>query len=741
VRRKTASASRGRHFRDGGKPVAVEPSSASPSWLLGLALFAAAAAAYVPAMRAGFVWDDDYFVDYTLRGTKASGRLARAGDGLYRIWFTTEPMDASWVQWRLWGPEPAGYHVVNILLHALAAVLIWRILRRLGIGCAFAAALIFAVHPLTAASAAWISELKNTLSLALCAAALLCYLRFDDGAGHGWYASALALFALALTAKTSVVTLPILLLICAWWRRGRIGRGDILRSAAFFLLSIAMGAATIHFQQRGAPGEPLGAGAILSRLAAAGWIIWFYIYKALLPVRLCMIYPKWEVSATAVLSWLPLAAVIACFAVLWRFRRSWARAALMGFGWFVVTLLPVLGILAMAFMKFSLVSDHLLYPALPAVVCLAVAGVGRLLGRLGRRGVWISAGAAAAVVITFFVLTWRRAAVFDSHVSLWRDNLEKNPTAWVAHFNLGVAAMGEEKWEEAEGHYRRALRYRPEYFDARMNLGLVLVGRGKPKEAIEQYHKALEIKKDSPALYSNLGLAYAKLGKLDEAVKNYRKALQIEPDMAVAHRNFALALAWCCELDGAIEHLRQAVRSDPQAAEARRDLKLAIETRHRLDEEIDRLRRRLSYEPDSAKVHFELGLALVKRGRLERAAEHLVVSVRLNSHHVAAAENLAWLLATEPQLPRRDSAEAVRLAELACRLTGRRDAGCLEVLSVAYAAAGQFEQAQAAAQEAINVARPAEREDVARRIGERLKLYKAGRACHEMERPLPPGRP
>src|SRR5688572_9864799 len=181
-------------------------------------------AIYWPALRGGFVWDDMILVE--------KNQLATGDLNLRTVWFGTDfPLTTVmfWIQWLLWGKNTFGYHVVNVLLHATSAVLVWRILLRLKIPGAWLAAALFAVHPVCVASVAWISEFKNTLSLPICLLSLWWYLRFEENCAEHKPAKArwcfwlsLAAFALALLSKTSIVMLPVILLICAWWQRGRI---------------------------------------------------------------------------------------------------------------------------------------------------------------------------------------------------------------------------------------------------------------------------------------------------------------------------------------------------------------------------------------------------------------------------------------------------------------------------------------------------------------------------------------
>ena len=292
-----------------------------------LALAAAVFLAYQPAWQGGFIWDDDAHVRPELQ----------SWNGLCRIWCDLKATQqyypllhsAFWLEHRLWGDATLGYHLVNIALHVVAALLVAVILRRLKVPGAYLAAAIFALHPVHVESVAWITELKNTLSAVFYLSAALVYLRFDHSREKASYFLAFGLFVLGLLSKTVTATLPAALLVVFWWQRGRLSwRRDVLPLLPFFALGAAAGVFTALVERKlgGAEGAAFDF-TIVERCLIAGRAIWFYLGKLFWPADLIFIYPRWHVSQAVWWQYLfPLAALL-LLAGLWAIRRRMARAA------------------------------------------------------------------------------------------------------------------------------------------------------------------------------------------------------------------------------------------------------------------------------------------------------------------------------------------------------------------------------------------------------------------------------
>ncbi|MDI6829481.1 MAG: glycosyltransferase family 39 protein, partial [Armatimonadota bacterium] len=436
------------------------------------------AVTYIPAVQNGFVWDDNVYV--------IESPTMNSPNALYRYWFTTESPDyyplvytLFWLEYRIWGKNPIPYHVVNIILHSLASVLAWLVLRRLRIPGSWFAALIFAVHPVNVESVAWIFQQRTTMPMVFSLLTLLAYLRFYNEPKTRWYFFAILTFLMGLLSKTSVVMMPIVMLGCIWWEKGKIKRRDIILSIPFFALAITLGLVTAWVQSHRAIGEEVvRSDNFLGRLAGAGWAVWFYLYKALLPYKLCFVYSRWDIDPSSIIVYIPTVAVLVCLGVFWKFRRTWGRPMLMGFGYFVVTLLPVLGFLDIYFMRYSLVADHWQYVSILGIIALAVGGITNFVNGSSRSIRTIFGGFGFLIALLFVILCWKQEGIYKDEETLWRDTIRKNPACWMAHNNLGRVLANKGKTKEAISHFEAALHIKPDHATAHFNIGVVMGDKG-----------------------------------------------------------------------------------------------------------------------------------------------------------------------------------------------------------------------------------------------------------------------
>jgi tetratricopeptide (TPR) repeat protein len=473
-----------------------------------------------------------------------------------------------WLEWRVWGANPIGYHVVNLLLHIGNALLIWRVLSQLRIPGVWFAALVFAIHPVNVTSVAWITEHKNTLSMLFFLLSLAAYLKFDEGAKPRWYLLAFAAFVLALLSKTSVVMLPCVLLLCAWWRRERIDRRDIWRSVPFFAAAIVLGLVTVWFQYHNAMGgQPARSDGVLERIAGAGWAIWFYIFKVIAPVKLSMVYPDWEIHTASLTAWIPLAALLACGWVCWRYRGSWGRPILFALGYFIITLLPVLRIFDQSAFRFTLVADQWVYLSIVGIISLVVATGATLQLRLQFHLRHLMTGFAAFVLCVLLFQTSTRAALFNDALTLWRDTVATNPNSSLAHVNLGIELTNRSSLDEAAAHYREALRLKPDEAEAHNNLGAILLLQRRFKEAESHFRHALRVRPHYANAHFNLARAMSLIGNFDAAINHFMETVKLRPSDVQARCDLAEVLLVRGKVLDAIEQYRLAARLNPESPE------------------------------------------------------------------------------------------------------------------------------------------------------------------------------
>jgi len=663
-------------------PAPPPPAKKNRAWSIipGIIIFFATLFAYAPVYRAGFIWDDDGHV------TRPD---LRSLEGLKRIWL--EPgatqqyypvlHSAFWLEHRFWGDAPLGYHLLNVLLHAISAGLFAAVLLRVfainkiavpgavatkespwAAVCAWIAAGLFALHPVGVESVAWVSEQKNTLSTVFYLSAALAYLRFERVRDGGSYAVALGLFILAVLTKSVTTTLPATLLVVLWWRRGELRwKRDILPLVPWLVLGVAAGLTTVWVEREyvGAHGAPFAL-SFVGRVLLAGRVACFYLGKIVWPHPLIFIYPRWIVDPTVAWQWLfPLAILAGLIVLLVRRRYRGGLAAALCF---LGALFPALGFFNVYPFVFSYVADHFQYTASLVAFAFLAAGLAWLWWRAPAALRPWCAGLIALGLVGLGFLTHRQASTYRDVELLYRTTLERNPEAWLAHDNLGVIldhtgrvteaiehyqkalqlnpgyaqthnnlgnAWAElKRWDAAFAEYAAALQLRPQFLDAEMNWGNALSDAGSYRAAIAHYETVLRTQPLYPDGEYRLGNALANSGHLPEAVDHYMTALRLRHDYPEAEANLGLALASTHRAAEAIPHLERAVALNPHYGEAQAYLGFALAQQGQFDAAITHYRAALQLNPNDADVHYQLGTVLRSLGRYGEAADELAAANR-----------------------------------------------------------------------------------------------------------------
>jgi len=518
-----------------------EPQSARPArrYLAAALLVLATLAAYLPALQAGYVWDDDDYV--------TENHLLWEPDGLRRIWLTADAPSQYFplvytsyrLEYALWGLHPFGYHLVNVLLHAANALLFWRVLAALSLpGAAFAAAL-FALHPVHVESVAWITERKNTLSLLCFLASLLYWIRFTDFGGTRRYLASLLWFQLALFAKTTACVLPAALVLSLWVRGKPLGVRRWLAIVPYLLIGVGMGLVTLLWERhhQGTVGERFAI-PWPDVLLVASRAVWFYLGKLLLPVSLTFSYPKFAIDAANPLHWLPLAAGILLVAALFLLRARIGRAPLAAALFFVAALSPILGFIPLFTFLYSYVADHYQYIASLAPIALA-AGAGARWA--GGRPAGIALG--AALLLALGVQTFRQARIYESRETLWRDTIAKHPESWMGHHNLGEDLLNQGRVAEAIPAFERALAIRPDLEKTHRNLGVALWRQGRTAEARAHMEEAVRRRPDFYNGHAALAGLLLAVGEPAAAQASAARLVALAPGRAEGHVLLARSLA------------------------------------------------------------------------------------------------------------------------------------------------------------------------------------------------------
>ncbi len=676
------------------------PASGSPESFIGL--FVLAVAVFLPAVRADFVWDD-LLIERIMTDTGAGladlwlepSRTAR-----HEVHYWPVVWTAFWFEHQLWGLNPVGYHLVNVALHGLNAVLVFAILRRLQVSGAWPAAAVFAVHPVHVDSVVWAIEMKDVLSAFFYLAAALYYLAWWErprSAAGSWrsgatYAGSVALFVLGVLSKSIAVTLPAALLVVHWWRRGRVSARAWASTAPYFLIAAAITVGDLAYSRdKGRQPDPLG---LLERAQVVARSFWHYVSKLFWPGELSPMYALWDVSAGDVAGWVILAAALAAAAALWMLRGRIGRGPLAGLLFFGITLGPVLGVVGFEYQLISYVADRYQYLASIGLIVAVVGGVAHLTTvRRARRaeGAGIrrcdALEAAAGVVCLLLVAvlgaaTWRQALIYESPERFWSHVIDKSPAAPSAYVGLAGVYRDEGRLEDSIRLNERALEVGgDDYFQALLGLALayadlgdqqtaagnVEIGEDYHQRAEEMYRRVLELRPDEESARTNLGGLLLGRGEYQQAEELNRQNLDGGRLGMAAEIDTFTNLAVIYVMQGRLDDARAAVaegrskfpdngklaathrvlsqmtEADLAAERVRRGVELI--SGGDVAAGIDELQTALTIDPGHVAAYIQLGVVHQANDEAEDAERNFRAAFDLAAEHPDAAYHLADFLA------------------------------------------------------------------------------------------------
>jgi len=687
--------------------------------LISIALVAATFVAYEPIRRNGFIsYDDDVYIT---SNPNVSGGITR--DSV--IWAFTTGHTGYWhpltwvsiiIDCSIFGPNPAGHHLVSVGFHIANAILLFWILvnmtgstlRQSSVQAsspqagaiwpsAFVAA-VFALHPLGVESVAWASERKTVLSGLFWMLTMLAYIRYAQRPGFKRYVLVLLAFAMGLMAKPMVVTLPFVLLLLDYWPLNRLNSkfsilNSVFEKVPLFVLSAMSSVVTFVTSQHEGAVAALWRIPLNYRIANTFICYITYISKMIWPSRLAIFYPPPLANlsvATAVVCAL-LFFLITAICLYVGLRR---RYAAVGWLWFVGTLVPVIGLVQVGSQAMA---DRYMYTPMLGLLFIIAWFVKDLITNRPRWKV-ITAVSALAVLSTLLILTRMQVGYWRNSLTLYGHALKVTENNDFAEGSYALALVDEGRLDEAESHLRKAVQINPNpmFFDDRLNLAFVLLKQGKVNEAIECLNEVIKLKPDSAKAakaHYFLATAYGMDKKYDDAIKAITSTLTLDPNYPDARKTMGALLLAAGKLNEAIPYLNEVLQSDANQVE----------------------------------IYENLGLAYHQLGKFKQAIQVWTKVIELKPDNASVLNNLAWLWAAADDASIQDVTRAVEYAQRACKLTGYKEAAFLDTLAVAYAAAGRFKDAIATAEQAVNIAKAQNREILVVEIQDRLDLYRAGR--------------
>ncbi|MBW1744400.1 MAG: tetratricopeptide repeat protein, partial [Deltaproteobacteria bacterium] len=616
---------------------------------------------------------------------------------------------------QFFGVNPGPHHLSSVFIHILNTLLLFLIL--------------FAIHPAHVESVAWVADRKDILSTLFWMLAMWAYLRYVDRPRFRRYLLVVVAFVLGLMAKPMVVTLPLVLLVMDYWPLGRLkfwpSKGNrrpnnqeslnpgeqrvsarrlvgeklllLVFAGVFILVTMSarqrtFGTENIERQYEGGR-LPAVLELVPERQQIARPIGNYitYIHKMLWPHDLATPYPKpgnlefWQIGGALLLL------VCISLLVVWRGRRYPYLPA--GWLWYLVTFLPVIGVVKMGP---QMMADRYTYLPYIGLFIIIAWGAPDLLGGWRYRRLLLGI-AGGLVLLCLTVCTWLQVGHWKSSKTLFQHGVNVTNGNWLAHNNLGSVLEKEGRLEEAAHHYSEALRAWPELEEILVNIGIVRMKQGKIDEAFEHFSRAIRGKPKFVEAHINMGTALATQGRIDEALESYSEALRLSPDSLAAHKNLGMLLAKQGKVDEAMAHYSEMLRIRPGYAEAHFHIGVALAGQSRVDEAMKHFSEALRIEPDYAEAHNNLGVILEGQGQFDKAMSHYSEALRIDSDNAGAHFNLSVALDRQGQVKEaiRHLSEVVRIQPESARAHKK--------LGIALSKQGQIKEAVGHFSEALRI--------------------------------------
>jgi tetratricopeptide (TPR) repeat protein len=774
----TAAAPPSRHFFSG----------ASRPALVAIVLALATVAVYLPCAFHEFITFDDS--DYVVRNPMVNSGLTWEG----LKWAFTKAHASNWhpLTWvshmadcQLFGLRAAGHHLTNVAFHTMNSVLLFIVLNAMTRAKwrSVAVAALFALHPMHVESVAWIAERKDVLSTFFMMLTLLAYSAYarkrsdvlstapTRSRSIRFYFLAIVFFVFGLLSKPMLVTVPLVLCLLDYWPLARIEAEKmwptpksfillIREKIPFLLLAVASSAITVIAQRSAGSTMSLQALPLDWRIGNALVVYSLYLMKLAWPSNLCILYPlAGERPLPEVLGAVLVLAMITG-TCLWQMKRR--PYLLVGWVWYVITLVPVIGLIQVG--NQSMADRYTYIPSIGLFVMI-VWGLAEFAGTL-RLAFLIPAGISALVLVACAACTRSQLLYWQNTETLFRRALAVTENNFVAYNNLGFYYTQQGQLAKAADSYQNAIRINPNSLHAWHDYAALLANQKRYDEAIEKYQHALQINPRFVSAINNLGSVYLYQGRIEDAINHYREALKVDPDFLPAHQNLATVLSDQGRPSDAIPEFEAAMKLDPRNASLQAGYAAALARLHRMKEAEERYRLALRLDPrskaarlglsellcqrgdpsaaaDLAKsvlrdyagdpdAHYNVAIAAATSGKMTEAVQHYEAVLKVAPEFAEALNNLAWIRATSVDSTLRNGAEAVRLALKACEVTKRKQAIMVGTLAAAYAEAGNFPEAIAAAEEAMKVAAESKETELMARNEELANLYRSGKPYRDV---------